>query len=137
MTNTFDFSDPIATRERILQQVQDAERRAAQAAQVRDDIASVRERATSPGRDVAVTVDSSGRLAEVKLTDAALGRSPEALGALIVSLAGQAQRKAGERAVSIAADAFGAEDAVVEHLRDEIAQLPDPSQDGQPKIEYR
>ena len=137
MTDTFDWSDPIATRARIEQQVRDAERRAAQAEQVRDDIAAVRERATSPGRDVAVTVDSSGRLAEVTLTDAASDRSPAALGALIVSLAGDAQRAAGAKAVEIAAEAFGADDAAVEHLREEIAQLPDPSQDGQPRIEYR
>lgn len=137
MTDTFDWLDPIATRARIEQQVKDAERRAAQAVQVRDDIAAVRERAMSRGRDVAVTVDSSGRLADVKLTDAAFDRSPAALGALIVALAGDAQRAAGAKAVEIAADAFGEEDAAVEHLREEIAQLPDPSQGGQPRIEYR
>lgn len=135
--DTFDWSDPVATRARIEQQVKDAERRAERAAQVRDDIAAVREQASSPGRDVAVTVDSSGRLAAVTLTDAALNRTPVALGALIVELAGEAQRAAGARAVEIAAEAFGAEDAAVEHLREEIAQLPDPRQDGQPRIEYR
>lgn len=135
--DTFDWSDPVATRARIEQQVKDAERRAERAAQVRDDIAAVREQASSPGRDVAVTVDSSGRLAAVTLTDAALDRSPVALGALIVELAGEAQRAAGARAVEIAAEAFGAEDAAVEHLREEIAHLPDPRQDGQPRIEYR
>ncbi|OAN42090.1 YbaB/EbfC family nucleoid-associated protein [Microbacterium sp. H83] len=137
MTDTFDWSDPVATRARIEQQVRDAERRAEQAAQVRDDIAAVREQASSPKRDVTVTVDSSGRLAAVALTDAAFDRSPAALGELIVSLAGDAQRAAGARAVEIAAEAFGAEDAAVEHLRDEIAQLPDPGQDGRPRIEYR
>lgn len=137
MTETFDWSDPIATRARIEQQVADAERRAEKAAQVRDDIAGLREQATSSGRDVAVTVDSSGRLAEVKLTDAAYNRSPAALGALIVALASEAQRAAGARAVEIAAEAFGAEDAAVEHLREEIAQFPDPSEDAQPRIEYR
>ncbi|AMG83855.1 MULTISPECIES: YbaB/EbfC family nucleoid-associated protein [Microbacterium] len=137
MTDTFDWSDPVATRARIEQQVKDAERRAAQAAQVRDDIAGVREQATSPGRDVTVTVDASGRLADVALTDAALQRSPAALGALIVTLAATAQKAAGARAVEIAAEAFGAEDAAVAHLREEIAELPDPSQDGRPQIEYR
>lgn len=137
MTDTFDWSDPVATRARIEQQVKDAERRAAQAAQVRDDIAGVREQAASPGRDVTVTVDASGRLADVALTDAALQRSPAALGALIVTLAATAQKVAGARAVEIAAEAFGAEDAAVAHLRDEIAELPDPSQDGRPQIEYR
>ena len=137
MTDIFDWSDPVATRTRIEQQVKDAERRATQAAQVRDDIAAVREQATSSNRDVAVTVDSSGRLASVKLTDAAFTRTPATLGTLIVNLAAEAQRAAGARAVEIAADAFGAEDAAVEHLREEIAQFPDPSQDGQPRIEYR
>ncbi|MEV8169903.1 YbaB/EbfC family nucleoid-associated protein [Microbacterium sp. NPDC077486] len=137
MTDTFDWSDPVATRARIEQQVKDAERRAAQAAQVRDDIAGVRERVASPGRDVTVTVDASGRLADVALTDAALQRSPAALGALIVTLAATAQKAAGARAVEIAAEAFGAEDAAVAHLRQEIAELPDPSQDGRPQIEYR
>lgn len=136
MADALDWSNPMELRARIVQQVKDAERRAAQAGQVRDDIARVREQAASPGRDVAVTVDASGRLAEVKLTRAAFDRTPAALGALIVTLAGRAQRAAGARAVSIAADAFGAEDLAVEHLRVEIAQLPDPRQGAQPRIEY-
>jgi len=109
---------------RVEEQVAAAQARAAQAQQVQADIDAVRASATSPRREVTVTVDATGRLAGVRLSDAAYDLRPDALGRLIVETANRAQRLAGEQALEITATAFGADSPVVAHLRDELEKEP-------------
>jgi hypothetical protein len=129
----FDGLSADEVSERLAREVEQAQQRAAAASAVRAEIEAVRERVSSPRRELSVVVDASGRLLDVALTDDALRLSPAALGRLLVETAGRAQQAAGDRAGRIAADAFGEDDPAVAHLRGEIdARAPKP--DG---IEYR
>ena len=69
-------------------------------------------------------MDAAGRLSAVEIADAAYDLEPRELGALIVATANAAQRRAGEQALQIAADAFGEESSVVAHLRAEVDRVP-------------
>ncbi|PKI89917.1 hypothetical protein CW368_12190 [Actinomycetales bacterium SN12] len=127
MAGFFDGVGAGEVRERFAAQVEQAHRRAEAAVAARIEIQGVRERVVSPRGELSVVVDASGRLLDVGLTDAALRLTPGALSRLILEMAQKAQWAAGERAVQVAAEAFGEEDAAVAHLRGEIAQLaPEP-----------
>lgn len=112
---------------KVQQQIDDAQRRAAKASAMRADVEAIRGTASSPKRELTVTVDAAGRLADVDLTDRALDLPPRDLGKLIVDTANRAQRAAGEKALALAADAFGDESPVVDRLRTELDRTP-PSQ---------
>lgn len=92
------------------------------------DIDAVRAAATSPRREVSVTVDATGRLVGIRLADAAFELRPDALERVIVETAGDAQRLAGEQALEISRAAFGADSAIVERLAGEIERQSPPSQ---------
>ncbi|KJL36526.1 hypothetical protein RR49_01536 [Microbacterium ginsengisoli] len=112
----------------VEQQIADAQERAERAAELRRQIDAVRGVATSPRREVTVTVDAAGRLAAVELTDAASHLPSRDLGRLIVHTANEAQRRAGEKALELASEAFGADSPTVAHLRGELDR-PAPSAD--------
>ncbi len=111
---------------RIEEQVAEAQERARRAAEVRQGIDALRGVATSPRRELSVTVDASGRLVDVEVTDAAYRLSPRDLGRLIVETTRAAGRQAGAKAVELASEAFGAESGIVTHLRDEIERSKGP-----------
>lgn len=137
MSDFFEGASAAEVRERLAVQVEQAQRRAEAATAVRVEIEAVREQATSPRRELTVTVDSSGRLIDVALTDAGLQLGARALGRMIVDTSVRAQQAAGARAARIAADAFGEDDPAVAHLRSEI-EARAPKADGLPDgIEYR
>ncbi len=91
MSDLFSSREAEAAIARIEQQVAEAQLRAEQAQQVQVDI-----EATSPRREVSVTVDATGRLVGIRLADAAFD---DALERVIVETAGDAQRLAGEQAL--------------------------------------
>ncbi|MCY1715525.1 YbaB/EbfC family nucleoid-associated protein [Microbacterium sp. SL62] len=124
MADLFSSREAEAAIARIEQQVAEAQVRAAQAQQVQTDIDAVRASATSPRRDVTVTVDAAGRLAGIRLADAAYDLRTDALEQLIVETAGRAQRLAGEQALEISRAAFGADSPIVERLAGEIDREP-------------
>lgn len=103
-------------------QVEEAQRTAQRAQQMQAQIQALRASARSRDGDVTVTVDASGALTDLSLTDAALDQDARALAASIVATAATARRLAGERALAAAEEALGAGTAGVEHLRAEIAQ---------------
>jgi hypothetical protein len=114
---------------RIEEQIAEAQERARRATEVRQRIEALRGSATSPRRELTVTVDASGRLAAVDLTDAAYRLSPRDLGRLLVETANAAQRQAGAKALEVASEAFGADSGVVAHLREEVEKAP-PAGEG-------
>ncbi|WP_181373440.1 YbaB/EbfC family nucleoid-associated protein [Microbacterium sp. HMWF026] len=127
MSDLFSSREAEAAIARIEQQVAEAQVRAAQAQQVQADIDAVRATATAPRREVAVTVDATGRLVGIRLADAAYELRPDALERLIVETAGAAQRLAGEQALEISRAAFGADSAIVDRLAGEIERQSPPS----------
>lgn len=124
VTDLFSSREAEAAIARIEQQVAEAQVRAAQAQQVQADIDAVRASATSPRREITVTVDAAGRLAGIRLADAAYDLRTDALEQLIVETAGRAQRLAGEQALEISRAAFGADSPIVERLAGEIDREP-------------
>ncbi|QAY60102.1 YbaB/EbfC family DNA-binding protein [Microbacterium protaetiae] len=112
--------DPDLTIARVQEQVEQAQQRARVAQQMRVEVEAVRGKATSPRRELAVTVDASGRLVDVELSDAAMDLRTRDLSRLIVETAQAAQRDAGEQAVAVTSRAFGDESPVVARLRDEL-----------------
>ena len=117
-------ADADAAIARIEQQIAAAQVQADRAREFQGEIDAVRGVARSPRREVQVTVDAAGRLAGVELSDAAMELAPRALAQLIVDTANAAQRDAGAKAVEIAAEAFGAESGIVDHLRAEVDKEP-------------
>jgi len=124
VTDLFSSREAEAAIARIEQQVAEAQVRAAQAQQVQADIDAVRASATSPRREITVTVDAAGRLAGIRLADAAYDLRTDTLEQLIVETAGRAQRLAGEQALEISRAAFGADSPIVERLAGEIDREP-------------
>ena len=112
--------DPDLLIERVQVQVEQAQERARAAQQMRAQVEAVRGKAYSPRRELAVTVDASGRLVDVELSDAAMDLRARDLSRLIVATAQAAQRDAGQQAVAMASEAFGDQSPVVARLRDEL-----------------
>lgn len=120
------WGDADAVIARVNEQIAEAQENAVRAEQVKQDIDGLRERASSPRREVTVTVDASGRFTDLELTREAMMLAPDALARLVVETAARAQRGAGQRAIEIAAEVFGAESLAVDHLRGEVAaRTPD------------
>lgn len=112
--------DPDLLIERVQQQVKQAQQRAQAAQQMRAEVEAVRGKAYSQRRELAVTVDASGRLVDVELSDAAMDLRARDLASLIVATAQAAARDAGQQAMDLAAAAFGEDSPVVARLRDEV-----------------
>ena len=106
--------------EQVDRQVQDAQRRAEDASRFRAGMDQVRGRATSQYRDVAAVTDVAGRLVDLQLTPDALRRDPRGLARLVVATVDAARRDAGNQALTMAGDAFGADSAVVTRLAAEL-----------------
>ena len=121
---SFDAADE--TIARINAQVQQAQERAVQAAAVRREVDSLRASVSSDQGDIEVQVDVVGRLSDLTLTRSALDRHPDALAREILRVAREAQVRAGEKALTLAADAFGAESDLVERMRLEIGERVGP-----------
>ena len=120
--------DPDILIARVQEQVAQAQQRAQAAQQMRAEVEALRGTATSPRREVAVTVDASGRLVDVDIADAALDLRAKELGRLIIETAGAAQRDAGEQAMAVASRAFGENSPVVDRLRAELDSRTDAAE---------
>ncbi|QAY60138.1 YbaB/EbfC family DNA-binding protein [Microbacterium protaetiae] len=116
----FGADDPDLLIERVRLQVEQAQERARAAQQMRAQVEAVRGKAYSQRRELSVTVDASGRLVDVELSDAALELRARDLSRLIVVTAQEAARDAGAQAMGLAAAAFGDDSPVVSRLRDEV-----------------
>lgn len=114
---------------RVNAQVVEAQERAERAKALRVEVDAVRGTATSPRREVEVSVDASGKLTGLSLTDAAYDLRAADLSALIVRTAQAAQRDAGEKVLRLSSDAFGEDSPVTQRLAAEVAdrQTPDPA----------
>lgn len=118
--DAFNAEDPDALIARVQDQVAAAQQRAQAAQQMRARVDAVRGTAFSPRRELSVTVDASGRLVDMELSDAALDLRAKDLSRLIVTTAQAATRDAGQQATELAAAAFGEDSPVVARLRDEV-----------------
>lgn len=67
----------------------------------------VRGSAHSLGGEVAITVDSAGGLAELKLSDQAMRMRPEDLASLILETSRRAQARLAQRVTAVTRDLYG------------------------------
>ncbi|MET0783058.1 YbaB/EbfC family nucleoid-associated protein [Leifsonia flava] len=123
------WGDPDAAIARVNAQIAEAAERAERAEDVRRDVDALRARASSPGGEVTVEVDATGRLTNIEFESAARTLRSDALSQAVLKAAASAQRQAGDRAVAIAADAFGEESEVTAHLRAEVEERMPPATD--------
>lgn len=125
------FSGAEATAARIEQQIAQAQETARRAELMKTEFEAIRGRATSPRGEVTATVETSGRLTALRLTDDAVRLDAEALSALILSTAAQAQQEAAARSLALVSDTFGEDSAVTANLRDELGRIaPQERGDG-------
>ncbi|MCL2091234.1 MAG: YbaB/EbfC family nucleoid-associated protein [Micrococcales bacterium] len=101
-------------------QIKDAQRQAETATTFRADLDQVRGRAVSRHGEVTAVADTTGRLLDLRLTDAALHRDPHALATLVVSTTDEARRQAADRALALAEEAFGPGSALTARLAAEL-----------------
>lgn len=116
------FHDPDEALARVQREIAAAHERTAVAQQVRAGIDAVRGVGRSPHGEVSVEVDAAGTLRDLTLSAEAMDLPPEDLSRLIIDAARLAHHDAGRRAVALAQDAFGADSAMVGHLRSELGQ---------------
>ena len=91
----------------------------------------------SPARDVRVTVDHAGLLADLELTDKALDASPLSLGRTITATLRTALRRLEEQAVATAVEHVGAGDGLTASVTATYRLVPpeedEPSPYGAPR----
>lgn len=118
----------------IQKQIDQAQQTARVAQALRSDIDALKVAEQSPRREVTVTVDSTGRLIDLRLEDAAASLSLADLERVILDTARTAARKAGQRAVALAEDHFGEGSSVAQRLQSEVDERAAGSADG---VSYR
>jgi DNA-binding protein YbaB len=114
------WGDPDAAIARVNAQIREAQERAVRASAMRQQVEAVRGVAMSRGREVSVTVDVSGRMIDLDISDKGLELSPRELSRLIVTTVDQARRHAGDQSIALAAEVFGEDSMVVDRLRAEV-----------------
>jgi DNA-binding protein YbaB len=130
------WDDAESSIARVREQMGEALERAERAQGLKTQIDAIRVTASSPGREVDVVVDATGRLIDIVFRDAAADLAPAALSRAVLAATARAQRDAGEQAVGLTAEIFGEDSETVALLRGEVAQRmpPDPGSEG---IGYR
>jgi hypothetical protein len=114
--------------DRIDEQVADVQRRAEQAARLRDEVDALRGSATATGREVSVEVDSLGRLVGISFDAGAYNLPPRELGQVVLRTVAAARDQAGRAVMDRVEDAFGADSETAAALRSTY-QPPTPPAD--------
>jgi DNA-binding protein YbaB len=96
------------------------------AERAQQELATANASSVSPDRSITVTVGPGGNLTGLTIADRAMRQDPARLAAQIMSLAGQAQRKAGEQVMAAFGDLVGADSPAMDVL---TPFLPAPAED--------
>lgn len=104
-----------------------AERQTAVTAELSDRLQQARGSAESPGGEVVVTVDQSGGLADLQLTDQAMRLSTRELGELILATSRRAQANLAKEVSAIVDGLYGAGSTTAGFIGGTYsAQFPEP-----------
>ncbi|MDR1432513.1 MAG: YbaB/EbfC family nucleoid-associated protein [Propionibacteriaceae bacterium] len=103
---------------RVAAQIDEAERKAERAAQLRDDIAGLQVEFASADGAVRVRVDSLGRLEHLELGEGARQLTAQALSALVMDTVNQARAEAGRQVMGQVEDVFGTGSDLANQMRD-------------------
>jgi hypothetical protein len=111
--------DPDELIARVEREAIEAQQRAVKAQDLADGIAGIRGEASSPRREVSLTVDVGGKIATLALSDDAMDLSPNELSALIIATATRAQKAAGRQGIALTEQSFGVDSSLAEQVRAE------------------
>ncbi len=123
--------DPDELIARVEREALDAQARAVKAQDLADGITAIRGEATSPRREVTLSVDAGGKIAALAIAEAAMELPPQELSALIIATAARAQKAAGRQAIALTEEAFGATSSLAGQVRDEYAARIGPVDDDE------
>lgn len=119
------WGDAESSVARVREQMAQTLARAEQAQALKARIDAIRATASSPGREVDVVVDATGRLVGITFDDRALALSRDELSKAVLAAAARAQHTAGDEAVGLTAEIFGDHSETVALLRGEVdARMP-------------
>ena len=114
-----DFSGADSARRHLDAQIAAAEAKLQRAKELETKVQNLKGRASSRRGEVSVTVDSSGGLSDLKLTDAATALTASDLAGLILETFHKAHRKVTESYVDMVNDEFGKDSPTARAAADE------------------
>jgi DNA-binding protein YbaB len=117
------FLDPEASRDYLRSWRADAERRAERAGSMAAQIEQLRSSAEDDNDLAQVTVDSSGVLVDLVLTERIHRYEPEVVARAVMSALREARTKAAEQAREIAVEAMGPDSMSARVIADRMQQL--------------
>jgi DNA-binding protein YbaB len=129
-----DYSSADAARETIARQTEEAVERARRATAWRQEIDALRGHGSADRGAVTATVEVSGMLVDLEVTDSAAQRGGRAVGALVVEAVKAAQRDVGRKVMEASEQEWGAESSTTDRMRAEVTgrfgPLDDPGSPG-------
>ena len=118
-----EFDQLVAQFERFQATVQRVDRQFAGIEEMQQELAGLEAVATSPDRAVTVVAGPSGSIKDIRLTDQAMRRSPQALAAELMSTLQQAVAEAARRQAGIVENALGDDMHLTDQVLETQAQL--------------
>ena len=129
-----DYSSADAARETIARQTQEAVEKARRATAWRQEIDALRGHGTADRGAVSATVEVSGMLVDLEVSDQAAQRGGREVAALVVEAVKAAQRDVGRKVMEASEQEWGAESSTTDRMRAEVTgrfgSLEDPDAPG-------
>jgi len=114
--------DPDAARERVAAWKGRIDQLAADTQAMSDRLQQVRISAADPGGLAEVTVDSTGALVGLRLTDRIQRTAPDVVAQAVMSLVRQARGQAAQRSQEVIADTMGQDSAAGRAIAEQVGQ---------------
>jgi DNA-binding protein YbaB len=133
VSDTQAFLDPDASREYLRSWKENVDRMAARAAAMSEQMERLRVTARDGNGMAEVTIDSSGVLVGLELTDRIHRFEPEVVAQAVMSALGEARAKAADRAHDIAVETMGPDSLSARTTADRMRhalERPDPGRPG-------
>lgn len=131
-----DVLDPDAARERLAAWRERAEQVAANTQAMSERINEVRASASDPQGLAEVTVDSTGSLVDLRLTDEIKRKAPAVVAQAVMTALGAARNQAADRSQEIVTDTLGSDSAagreIAERIGDRLRSGPAPEEPAAP-----
>jgi DNA-binding protein YbaB len=120
-----------AARARVMAQTERARAAALDAERMVEDVSTLTQTATSPGREVSVTARADGSVDRLEVAPHALDLDAHELSRLLTDTVRKAQRAAATSAVQRMAESLGTDSPLVEDIRAQVAAQfgPEPGTD--------
>lgn len=118
-----EFDQLVAQFERFQSKIKRMDQQFEQVGQLQQDLAGLEATAASPDRTVTVVAGPSGSIKDIRLADAALRQSPQALSAALMTTLRQAVAEAARRQAVLVEGAFGDDMRLTDQVLETQAQL--------------